>query len=92
MQLLLIYIHKRKQQGDAHTLDNHQSDWFQARAKLKDYRSTLRYDHETNRFVSNFYLLLSSILSAWLQGQVYMDLAGPLTPLHLHLPQYQDDN
>lgn len=25
------------------------------------------------------------VLSAWLQGQVYMDLAGPLTPLHLHL-------
>lgn len=60
MQLLLIYIHKRKQQGDADTLDNHQSDWFQAWAKLKDYRSSLRYDHETNRFGSNFCLLLSS--------------------------------
>lgn len=60
MQLLPIYIHKRKQQGDADTFDNHQSDWFQARAKLKDYRSPLRYDHETNRFVSNFCLLLSS--------------------------------
>lgn len=32
------------------------------------------------------------VLSAWLQGQVYMDLAGPLTPLHLHLPQYQEDS
>lgn len=60
MQLLLIYIHRRKQQGDADTLDNHQSDWFQARAKLKDYRSPLRYDHEKNRFGSNFCLLLSS--------------------------------
>lgn len=60
MQLLPIYIHKRKQQGDADTFDNHQSDWFQAWAKLKDYRSPLRYDHETNRFVSNFCLLLSS--------------------------------
>lgn len=32
------------------------------------------------------------VLSAWLEGQVYMDLAGPLTPLHLHLPQYQEDS
>lgn len=32
------------------------------------------------------------VLSAWLQGQIYMDLAGPLTPLHLHLPQYQQDS
>lgn len=45
------------------TPDNHQSDWFQAWAKLKDYRSPLRLrsaHHEANRFVSNFCLLLSS--------------------------------
>lgn len=45
------------------TLDNHQSNWFQAWAKLKDYRNPLRLwsaYHEANRFVSNFCLPLSS--------------------------------